>query len=89
MKLKGIVKQWRFPEASERELARNIQRAVAKLVELMRRKTHAMKFDATDAEITDAEPRGAGLRKRTCRCADWFTSGAGGNCLQVQHKAVD
>nr|CAK6596352.1 head morphogenesis [Klebsiella phage vB_Kpn_K50PH164C1] len=55
MKVKGIVKQWRFPEASERELARNIQRAVAKLVELMRRKTHAMKFDATDAEITDAE----------------------------------
>ncbi len=51
---KRIV-NWRFPEASERELARDIKRAVSNLVELMRRKTHAMKFDATDAEITDAQ----------------------------------
>ena len=55
MRVKGIVKQWRFPEASERELARDIKRAVSKLVDLMRRKTHAMKFDATDQEITDAQ----------------------------------
>ncbi|QDH94234.1 minor capsid protein [Escherichia phage vB_EcoS_PHB17] len=55
MKVNGIVKQWRFPEASERDLSRSIKRAVRDLVVLMRSKTRAMKFDATDQEITTAE----------------------------------
>ena len=55
MKVKGIVKQWRFPDASERELARELRRAVRDLVVFMRRKTHAMKFDASDDEIDSAE----------------------------------
>lgn len=55
MRVKGIVNKWRFPEASERELARNIRRAVSKLVDLMRRRTNTMKFDATDSEINSAE----------------------------------
>nr|DAE45924.1 MAG TPA: hypothetical protein [Caudoviricetes sp.] len=32
MKVKGIVKQWRFPEASERQLSRSIKEAVRDLV---------------------------------------------------------
>lgn len=55
MKVNGIVKQWRFPEASERDLSRSIKRAVRDLVVFMRSKTRAMKFDATDQEITTAE----------------------------------
>lgn len=55
MKVKGIVKQWRFPDASERELARELRRAVRDLVVFMRRKTHAMKFDASNDEIDSAE----------------------------------
>lgn len=55
MKVKGIVKQWRFPESSERQLSRSIQQAISDLVVMMRRRTNAMKFDATDAEIDDAE----------------------------------
>lgn len=55
MKVKGIVKQWRFPEASERELSRSLREAVRDLVVFMRSKTHAMKFDATDQEISTAQ----------------------------------
>lgn len=55
MKVKGVVKQWRFPEASERDLARSIQEGIKDLVVLMRSKTHAMKFDASDQEIDSAE----------------------------------
>lgn len=55
MIVKGIVKQWRFPESSERQLSRSIQQAISDLVVMMRRRTNAMKFDATDAEIDDAE----------------------------------
>lgn len=55
MKVNGIVKQWRFPEASERDLSRSIKRAVRDLVVFMRSKTRAMKFDATVQEITTAE----------------------------------
>lgn len=55
MKVKGVVKQWRFPEASERGLSRSIREAVRDLVVFMRRKTHSMKFDATDQEISTAE----------------------------------
>ena len=55
MKVKGIVKQWRFPEASERQLSRSIKEAVRDLVVFMRSKTKAMKFDATDQEISSAE----------------------------------
>lgn len=55
MKVKGIVKQWRFPESSERQLSRSIQQAISALVVEMRRRTNAMKFDATDEEIDGAE----------------------------------
>lgn len=55
MKVKGVVKQWRFPEASERGLSRSIREAVRDLVVFMRSKTHSMKFDATDQEISTAE----------------------------------
>ncbi|QJT70531.1 UNVERIFIED_ASMBLY: putative minor capsid protein [Shigella phage 2019SD1] len=55
MKVKGVVKQWRFPEASERQLSRSIQEAIRDLVILMRKRTKAMKFDATDNEINSAE----------------------------------
>src|SRR5699024_12835438 len=55
MKVKGVVKQWRFPEASERQLSRSIQEAIRDLVVLMRKRTKAMKFDATDNEINSAE----------------------------------
>ncbi|QGH77346.1 hypothetical protein [Escherichia phage BEBK14] len=53
--MKRAVKQWRFPEASERQLSRSIQEAIRDLVVLMRRRTKAMKFDASDAEINAAE----------------------------------
>lgn len=52
---KSAVKQWRFPESSERQLSRSIREAVRDLVVFMRSKTRAMKFDATDQEITTAE----------------------------------
>lgn len=55
MKVSGIVKQWRFPEASERQLSRSLQEAVRDLVVFMRGKTRAMKFDATDQEISAAQ----------------------------------
>lgn len=55
MKVRGVIKQWRFPESSERELSRSIQGAIADLVVEMRRRTNAMKFDATDDEINQAE----------------------------------
>ena len=51
MIVKGVVKQWRFPEASERQFSRSIQEAIRELVVLMRKRTKAMKFDATDNEI--------------------------------------
>lgn len=46
---------WRYPEASERELSRSIRKAVRDLVVHLRSQTRAMKFDATDAEISAAE----------------------------------
>lgn len=55
MKVKGIVKQWRFPEATERRLSRSLKEAVRDLVVFMRGKTRSMKFDATDQEISTAE----------------------------------
>lgn len=57
MKIKGVVKKWRFPEASERQLSRSIQEAIRDLVILMRSETRAMKFDATDEEISSAQDR--------------------------------
>lgn len=55
MRVKGVVKQWRYPEASERDLARLIQGGIRDLVVLMRSKTNAMKFDASDQEIDEAQ----------------------------------
>ena len=55
MIVKGVVKQWRFPEASERQLRRSIQEAIRDLVVLMRSKTKEMKFDADTEEINAAE----------------------------------
>ena len=65
---KKIV-NWRFPEASERGLARDIKRAVAILVDEMRRKTHTMKFDATDQEINDAQ---AEIEERANELIRWL-----------------
>ena len=52
---KATSKVWRFPEASERGLARSIQEAVRDLVVFMRSKTKSMKFDASESEIATAE----------------------------------
>lgn len=52
---KRNIPVWRYPEATERELSRSIQKAVRDLVVFMRQKTRAMKFDATEREITTAE----------------------------------
>lgn len=55
MKVNGVVKAWRWPESSERQLARELQRAVRDLVVMMRDSVKPMKFDAEDEEITQAE----------------------------------
>ncbi|QVW27728.1 head morphogenesis protein [Hafnia phage Pocis76] len=48
-------KIWRFPEATERQLRRSMQKAIRELIVFMRSKTRSMKFDASEQEITDAE----------------------------------
>lgn len=55
MKVKGVIPKWRYPEASERELSRNLKEFTRDLVVRMRDKLKPMKFDASDQEIQDAE----------------------------------
>lgn len=50
-----IIPNWRFPEASERELSRSLQEATRDSVVFMRDRLSGMKFDATDDEIARAE----------------------------------
>lgn len=55
MKINGIAAEWRFPEASGRELSRRINEAVRDLVVDMRAELKPMKFDATEEEINQSE----------------------------------
>lgn len=55
MKVERIVKQWRYPEATERQLCRSFQDVAKAMTERMKLKTKSMRFDATDEEITSAE----------------------------------
>lgn len=55
MKVNGIVKQWRYPEASERGLTRSLQEFSRDLVVFAREKLSSMRFDASDADINQAE----------------------------------
>lgn len=55
MRISQVVKPWRFPEASERALARSMQQAVDQAVEVMKFRAARLKFDATDEEIEKEE----------------------------------
>lgn len=55
MKVSGKIHNWRYPETSERALARQLQEATQKSVIMMRDKTDRMKWDADDDEISRAE----------------------------------
>lgn len=55
MKVSKVIPDWRFPEASERELSRRLQEATSQAVEKMRDSTARLKFDATDEEIKQQE----------------------------------
>lgn len=55
MKVNGRIPNWRYPEASERELSRSMQDAVTELVVEMRDRLDRLKFDATAEEISQAE----------------------------------
>ena len=55
MKISGRVPNWRYPEASERALARKLEEATRDLVVEMRERLDSMKFDATNEEIEEAE----------------------------------
>lgn len=55
MKVKRIVKDWRYPEASERELTRSLQEFTRDLIVYARGKLDGIRFDATNEEIKDAE----------------------------------
>nr|CAK6604134.1 unknown function [Klebsiella phage vB_Kpn_K69PH164C2] len=55
MKVNGRIQNWRYPEASERDLSRSMQDAVTELVVEMRDRLDRLKFDATAEEISQAE----------------------------------
>lgn len=55
MKVKGMAKKWRYPEASERDFSRSLQGAVSQLIDHLRRKTRSIKFDDISDEINQAE----------------------------------
>lgn len=50
-----MIPNWRFPEASERELSRSLQEATRDSVIYMRDRLDGLKFDATDEELARAE----------------------------------
>lgn len=55
MKVKRLIKQWRYPEASERSLGRSLQDFATSLTVFARDQLDNMRFDAIDAQINDAE----------------------------------
>ncbi|UYE93650.1 hypothetical protein EEPDABAO_00059 [Klebsiella phage mfs] len=55
MKVNGRIPNWRYPEASERDLSRLMQDATTDLVVEMRDRLDRLKFDATAEEINEAE----------------------------------
>lgn len=55
MKVNGRIPNWRYPEASERDLSSSMQDAVTELVVEMRDRLDRLKFDATAEEISQAE----------------------------------
>lgn len=55
MKVNGRIPNWRYPEASERDLSRLMQEATTDLVVEMRDRLDRLKFDATAEEINEAE----------------------------------
>lgn len=55
MKVRGTIKPWRFPEASERALSRSMQQAADDAIGVLKRNTAKLKFDATDEEIQAQE----------------------------------
>ena len=55
MKVNRIVKQWRYPEASERQLSRSLALFASDLVVFARDQLDGMKFDASGEEIDNAE----------------------------------
>lgn len=55
MEVRKIVSTWRYPEASERQLSRSLSEMVKELVVFARDQLDGMRFDATTAEIDDAE----------------------------------
>lgn len=55
MKVKRIIKQWRYPEASENYLARQTSELVGEIVKRLEANTKLMKFDATDSEVSQGE----------------------------------
>lgn len=55
MKVRRLVKQWRYPEASERLMGRSLQEFAVNLIVYARDQLDTMRFDATDTEISNAE----------------------------------
>lgn len=55
MKVNGIVNQWSYPEASERQLSRSLSTFAGEMAKKARSLTGGMRFDASDEEINDAE----------------------------------
>lgn len=55
MKVNGRIPNWRYPEASERDLSRLMQDATTDLVVEMRDRLDRLKFDAAAEEINEAE----------------------------------
>lgn len=55
MRVKRIVKPWRYPEASERQLGRSLSDFTTDLVVLARDQLDRIKFDADSDDIDDAE----------------------------------
>ena len=52
MKVNGRIPNWRYPEASERDLSRLMQDATTDLVVEMRDRLDRLKFDATGRKST-------------------------------------
>ena len=55
MKVNGIVNQWSYPEASERQLSRSLSTFAGKMAKKAGALTGGMRFDASDEEINNAE----------------------------------
>lgn len=51
MKIRKVIPNWRYPEASERALARKLDDAVSKVIATMSKDLSAIKFDDADESI--------------------------------------